>query len=332
MRPRLPKLDGARSKMPDVRAPDFLADVYYDLRDRRLLPLLALIVVATVAVPFLLGSDSEGPRIPAQASEGAPVVAGPNGASLTVVEATPGLRDYRKRLHGTPTDPFVQKYTGVPAQSRLKSVGGDSDVSGSSGGKSSTGAESPSSTEGDGAPDDSSGSAPSGGSPSGDGDKKGGGKAKGNGKAKSPRLFTFVVDVQISRSEATPDGSRKMSEPKVHKKVRPLTQLPGRKAPVVTTMGLNLHTGKVLFLVSNDVKSLDGEFKCVARAPTKLCELLEVEAGFPFEVVYGPNDVHYRFKVTNVGVAWAGRVGDKRSSKADLEADYGPILPQSFSK
>ena len=38
--------------------PPFLVDLYYDLRDRRLLPLLALVLVAIVAVPFLLGGGS----------------------------------------------------------------------------------------------------------------------------------------------------------------------------------------------------------------------------------------------------------------------------------
>ena len=38
-----------------LQAPDFLSDLYYDLRERRLLPVILLVVVAIVAVPFLLG-------------------------------------------------------------------------------------------------------------------------------------------------------------------------------------------------------------------------------------------------------------------------------------
>ena len=45
--------------MPELKVPPFLIDLYYDLRDRRLLPLVALVVVAIVAVPFLLGGGSE---------------------------------------------------------------------------------------------------------------------------------------------------------------------------------------------------------------------------------------------------------------------------------
>ncbi len=51
-RPKGPEL-----KMPEPKAPAFLADLYYDLRDRRLLPLLALVVVAIAATPFLLGQE-----------------------------------------------------------------------------------------------------------------------------------------------------------------------------------------------------------------------------------------------------------------------------------
>ena len=45
--------------MPELKVPDFLRDLYYDLRDRRLLPLVALVIVAIVAVPFLLGGGSK---------------------------------------------------------------------------------------------------------------------------------------------------------------------------------------------------------------------------------------------------------------------------------
>ena len=50
--------------MPELKTPDFLSDLYYDLRDRRLLPVVALVIVAIAAVPFLLGGDSEEPYVP----------------------------------------------------------------------------------------------------------------------------------------------------------------------------------------------------------------------------------------------------------------------------
>ena len=104
---------GPELKMPELKVPPFLVDLYWDLRDRRLLPLVVLVVVAIVAVPFLLGGGSEE----ADAAAGRRRCGGLESpaierAKLTVVEAKPGLRDYRKRLADRrPTDPFKQRYT-----------------------------------------------------------------------------------------------------------------------------------------------------------------------------------------------------------------------------
>lgn len=315
---------GSKLKAPELKAPDFLVDFYYDLRDRRLLPLIALVVVAIAAVPFLLGGDGEGSRVapPPEAAGG--VAGAPGGERLTVVESTPGLRDYRKRLHGTPTNPFVQRYTGVPSTSQLKSTGAGGEGEASSGGEPVTSTESPSGAEADG------GSSPG---SSGSSPPASGGDGSGDGKPKEPHLYEFVVDVQISHTETSDDGLQKMGEPTVRRKVRPLTQLPGKKAPVVTTMGINLHNGKVMFLVSDEVRSLGGEFDCVGRTPDGICELLEVETGFPVELIYGSNKVRYKIKPVKIDVVRAGSVGDKRSSQAEaaLEAQYG-VSFQNFSK
>ncbi len=55
-------------------------------------------LVAIAAVPFLLGDDSEQLRVRRPAGAEAPRQ--PPALELTVVESTPGLRDYRKRLRG----------------------------------------------------------------------------------------------------------------------------------------------------------------------------------------------------------------------------------------
>ena len=51
---------------------DMLKDLYRDLRDRRLLPVVIALAVAIVAVPFLLGGGSEPvpPTAPAAATSG----------------------------------------------------------------------------------------------------------------------------------------------------------------------------------------------------------------------------------------------------------------------
>jgi hypothetical protein len=318
------KLKGPELKMPELKVPDFLADLYYDLRDRRLLPLVALAVVAIAAVPFLLGGEVERPTLP---PPGAAALGSPGEektSKLTVVEATPGLRDYRKRLRGrVATDPFVQQYT--------EPVGGSSSGEGSSasGSSSSISEESVTTESSSTAVEVETGGGSSGGSHGGSSSNGSGGSPPGSGQTEGVRLFEFVLDVQISHAEATADGNQKMGDPEVRHHVRSLTQLPGKKAPVVTSMSINLHTGKVVWLVSNDVQSLNGEFDCVARTPSGTCELLEIEPGFPLELVYGPNKVLYRIKVTNIDTVWAGKAGDQRSSRADFAVPSGtaPSMP-----
>jgi hypothetical protein len=308
-KPKRPEL-----KMPEVKVPAFLADLYYDLRDRRLLPLIALVVVAIAAVPFLLGGGSEEVNVPAPGGGAAAIGPAPAKASrLTVVEATPGLRDYHTRLGDrSPTNPFKQRYTSLPGSAQVQSA--ETTTDGGAGG-SSTGTVNESTTT---APEGSSaGSGTSGGADGG----SGGG---GNGGGAETRLIEFVFDVQVSHTQKTADGGQKMSEPEVRRRVPTLAQLPGKKTAVVTVAGINLHNGKVWFLVSDDVSSLDGDFTCVTRTPGGLCELVEVEVGFPLELAYeagedGSDEVRYRIKVTKIDAVWAGEVGDEsRSSRASF--------------
>lgn len=325
------RLKGPELKMPELKTPDFLTDLYYDLRDRRLLPFVALALVAIAAVPFLLGGKSEEETVPD--SDGALSALGAEKTSqLTVVEATPGLRDYRKRLgHRSSTDPFVQRYTGLPASAQ---IGG-----GGSGGEASavTVTETTATTEatqvGEGGSRGSSDGGSGGSNGGGSGSSGGGSQSGGSGGGAPPqpqgsgglRIIEYVYDLQISHTEIGADGSRKMSEPEVRHHVKTLAQLPSPKVPVATIGGVNFHTGEIYFLVADEVQSLDGDFRCVTRAPGELCELLEIQPGFPLELTYGPNKILYRIKVTGIDAVWAGKPGDKRSTRASF-------VGQNFSK
>jgi hypothetical protein len=105
--PEFKKPDLSRGRLkagPELRVPDFLADLYYDLRDRRLLPLVALLVVAIVAAPILIGGSTKDDAVPPVASG-----AGPTGdqASFSVVPAAEELQAYKKRLgHRRTVNPF----------------------------------------------------------------------------------------------------------------------------------------------------------------------------------------------------------------------------------
>jgi hypothetical protein len=324
-----PELKMPELKKPDLKVPGRLADFYYDLRDRRLLPVLALVVVAIVATPILLGNKSEPVALPPAAS--AVLESAPGSTSkLTVVEATPGLREYRKRLKArSPSDPFVPQYTGAPGGGSASASGGSAE-----GGSSPSSTTFSETTESTTIEVETGGGGGSGGAGGNSGGGSGGGAPN---PQNGVRLFEFVFDVQISHAEPTPDGAQKMSAPLVRKQVKTLTQLPGKKTPVVTIGGYNLHNGKVFLLVSDEVRSLDGEFTCATRPPSGLCELVELEPGFPLELTYGPEKVAYRIKITDVGTVWTGKAGDKGSQASSSRSRFsGPVLGalpgHSFSK
>lgn len=301
---KLPKPDLKKPKMSTPKAPAFLTDLYYDLRDRRLLLPLALVLVAIAAVPFLLGSKPK--PVPAPAGGGIAAAVGPagGGSELTVVEAQPGLRDYHKRLkHRTPTDPFKQRFTGLPPSAQVETTQ-------SGGGSEGSGEGSVTVTEGATTEVTETGS---GGAPSGE-----------SGGGPPAQKYEFVIDAQIAHSEKTADGGEKMGEWEARHDVPVLTKLPGEKAPVVTLLGGNFRTEGIIFLVAHTVKSISGEFRCASR--TEVCELLEVAQGALLEYVYEPTGVRYAIKVTHAAVIPARKHSASRSSRAAfILAQAGPL-------
>lgn len=285
---------GPELKLPDMKqlkVPKFASDLYYDLHDRRLLPLVGFILVAIVATPFLLGgSDSEPVEAPPSALDGTDVA---QTSSLTVVEAHPGLRDYRRRLSGrTPTDPFKQRFTGSPAgtglpnkDAGLPSSGGSGESAGSESSGGGSSATPPSSTPVEPAPES--------GSPS-DGERDGDSGAPSD----NLRLFTFAVDVKVSSVRTKANGKKEKVEPEVREGVVPPTALPSPKAQVVTYMGISPKTRKPLFLISDDVDAIFGEGKCISGSES--CQLLEVDLGLPTTFVYGPTGARYKINVLKV--------------------------------
>jgi hypothetical protein len=271
--------------MPELKMPAFLVDLYWDLRDRHLLPLVGLVIVAIVAVPFLLsgGSGKESPApAPAETllSVPSPEAA---GSKLTVVEAKPGLRDYRKRLRADhPTDPFVQRYTSAVLKGTKL---GNGEGASSSTTSTSTTKESKTSNSGKTTTTEVK--------------TESGGHSPAPAGAPEPghlTLFAFAIDVKIVRTEG--GGAKPKSESNTRHKVMPTTPLPGEKAPVVTYMGVGPGAKKALLMVSNNVKSIFGEAKCLSGTDT--CQLLEVEPGFPETFVYGENAVRYKIDVLKI--------------------------------
>lgn len=291
---------GPELKVPNlkqVKVPKFASDLYYDLHDRRLLPLVALILVAIVAMPFLLGSDAEVGEEP-PASLGAVPTEGAQASKLTVVEAHPGLRDYRKRLSDrTPTDPFKQRFTGAAEGGQLPNVDSGLTDPGSSAGSGSGGS-------GGGEPtyipptDLPSEPVPQP-VPVAPGGTGGGEDEDGDGIPDGATLYTYVLDLEITKIRPKPNGGVEKTEPKLRNDIKAPQPLPGPKAPVVTYLGLGAkEPRKPLFLISPDVTAIYGEVECVAG--TDSCQLIALERDFPVTLVYGENDVRYKIKLLDI--------------------------------
>lgn len=286
------RLKGPELKMPDLKVPALVADLYYDLRDRRLLPLVALVLVAIVATPFLLGQGSEAEEaIPVpEAIQALKEAGGQRTSSLTVVEANPGLRDYRKRLRGRkPLDPF--RTFGKPSLKGAQ-LGGESEGEGGGSSGSSAPTTSTSTTTKQTTKESSTTTETN--NPPGAG-----------GKGEPPVVFfAFAIDVRIAK---TVNGVHQ--DPIVMQRVLPQTPLPDETTPVVTYMGParkgSKPTGKALLVVNNEVSSVEGDAKCVAG--DEMCQQLEVEPGFPVVLTYGVNEARYTITVLKIAPVTTGR-------------------------
>jgi hypothetical protein len=281
---------GPELKMPDLKQlkelkpPAFLADVYYDLRDRRLLPLVALVVVAIAAVPFLLGGDAEEPALPpageAVTAELEEEIAGSSG--LTVVKASPGLRDYRKRLRRhAPTDPFKQRYTSLPKGAKLTSTVESisvTEVGGGGGAGDVTVTEVDTTvTEGDGG-----GSSPP-------------AKRGGSGKADAPddldgrRLYGFRPDIRFGVA-----GSGDLAR----RDELPLGTLLPKKQPLVLFVGVTQNGKRAFFSVTRRVERVRGEGDCIGGK--RDCQLLSLQAGQAVDLLTETPGRAFRLKVMRI--------------------------------
>jgi hypothetical protein len=259
----MPSGRGSSGQGSNLKVPAFASDLYRDLRERRLLPLVGLLLVAIVAVPFLLGDsgeDEESGEAPAS-----PIASGSNAknAGQIVVAESGGLRDYRKRLgHRQASNPFKQQYTGSPAESS---------------GEGSTLEEGTSSSP---APEESTG-----------------GTSGGSSETRT-HYFTYTIDVRIV--PVSTNGVPSKTDPYVRRNLPRLTALPAKKTPALTFMEPSADEEKALMLVNSNVKGLFGEGVCVSGGET--CQLLELKKGLPETVVYGGNERVFRIELLKVNL------------------------------
>jgi hypothetical protein len=301
---------GPELKKPEVKVPQGLNDFYQDLRDRRLLPVMALIAVAIVAVPLLLGSGKKA-EVPASTTEAlaeASSSAVDKDSKLVVVRSTPGLRAYKKRLKGKPSDPFKQ---GFAAPAPVGESSGEREVELPS--VTTTTTEPPPSPVSPTPEPSPPVSTPSP-SPSPSPGPSSPPKHIENPSKANLTFYAWAINVKVTKQDGSASSSdtankkdkKSNDEGSVRKGVLPQTALPGDKAPVVTYMGASRKKpGRAVLLVSSNVKSVFGETSCANKAED-FCQLIEVEPGFPVTLVYGFNEVRYTINVLKLELVSLG--------------------------
>lgn len=297
---------GPELKMPEFKVPDFVADLFYDLHDRRLLAPIVLAIVAIVAVPFLLGGGSETPPAePAGVAALSTASQAGDPASLTVVEAKPGLRDYRKRLAARePTDPFKQRYT-APS---VKAEPGSTEGSSSSVSSTVTTGSSSSTT---GAVTDEPSSSPS--SPAASPPSGGGQTELPNGS----HLFGFRPDVRFGVA-----GSDELT---LYEELQLGRFLP-QKNPVLVFIGATQNGKRALFDVSPEVASVQGDGSCVGG--TDSCRILSMEEGEA--VTLRPDSGGQAFRLAVVSIRFVELDVPKKASSSSARPGAAG-LAQNFS-
>ena len=263
---------GPELKMPELKVPDFLLDVFYDLRERHLLPLVGLLIVALVAVPFVLGGGSSESEAESESAIATPSAAPPS-SSLVVAKSAPGLRDYRRRLeHEHATNPFIQKYSGEAGESK------------GTGAKTSTGSEEASTVTIESS--ETSTETGGGGAPT----EEGGEEPPADGRLK---YYSWAIDVRVT-PVSTGKGKDK-PQATVRHDLPDMTMLPSRDVPALTFIGVTKDEKRAVMLVSDKVTGLFGDGICVVG--TEACQLIALEPELPETVVYGADNRTYRIEL-----------------------------------
>ena len=258
LKPSSLKLSGPSS----VKIPEPIQDVYYDLKDRRLLPLVAILLVGIVAVPIALSDSSETNQIataPIAPAEGAKAT-----SSIVVSTAQPGLRDYHKRLqHLTPINPFRP----APSDATTAPVESEASPEGEGGG----GSESPA--------------------------ESGGGSNPETLPPGKVIYFTWAIDARyVPVTDA--HGKRATGKPFVRRDLPPFSMLPSESIPAFTYMGPTKDGEKAVVLVSDDVNAVFGDNFCAVG--TETCQLLVLEPNTPETVAWGKGEKTFRIELLKI--------------------------------
>ena len=265
--------------MKNVQTPQLLTDLYRDLRDRRLLVPALVLVVALIAVPVALSSSSATTAPPA------PAPAATAGGSEAEVATSPavlteelGVTNYRKRLEQVEgNNPFEQQFSLPEVTSKVQesSVTAPVTTGATTSGGGSTSTSEPTSVSS--SSPGGTASAPPSSEPSGD--------------APRLRMFVFQLDLRSGPRASEPQKARRDGDVPAQ-----------RDEAMLAFAGITQDMKHALFLVADDVSSVDGDGRCVP-GPNN-CKLLRLKVGDEAKLTYAPeSDRTYKLRLHGVDLA-----------------------------
>jgi hypothetical protein len=255
-----PNLKTPKVKAPKIKLPPAVGAMVDNLRERGLLPVAVVLVVAILAVPFLLSGGSQSP-----APNPKPAAAATAGALQTqqavVLANDPGIRDYKKRLNGPPKDPFKQQFAAPTSGGGNASTGVTQ-----TGGASSAG---------------TSGAPPSGGTPSGTSSGK-----PSSAPVPGAGVYYYAADMYVGVA------GKKM---KLWKNVKHGASLPNDNVRAAVFISVPIDKpGVAQFVISSAVVDIGGDGHCSLGSGG--CELIRLKVGDTMKLTYG-NGTTYAVKL-----------------------------------
>jgi hypothetical protein len=274
-----------------------LNNLYRDLRDRRLLLPAVALLVALVVVPVALSDSSTTTTATPPPSAATTGSQKPIATEPAVLAEQLGVTDYQKRLKQLQSkNPFERQYVDAPADTGSAASTASSAATSPSGATTTAGTSIPTSPGPPMAPPSTSNSsAPT--EPS---------------EPTEPTLYVFQVDVSIG---IPGDLSRR-------KHVKLGSFLPSEAKPMVAFIGATQDSKHALFVVSDDITSVDTDGRCVPGENN--CKLLRLKVGDEAKLLYAPEgDRTYKLRLHGIEIVKfdsdASAKHGKRASAFDAE-------------
>lgn len=304
-----------------VKAPKFLTDLYRDLRDQRLLPLVIVLLVAIPVVPFVLRSPT--PAFVPPPDDGG-LAAAVVDDSLVVVSAPAGIRRHGERFaQRKPRDPFVDP--NAPDASAEASSDSPVDRSSSGAGAgASLPAVDPDTPVSSGGGSGSAGGSAGGGNPTPPNSGSGSGSSQGKDVAK---LFRLKTTARFGRA-----GSGLLH---TFNDLPRMRGLPAEQ-PIAIFIGASDDAKRAVFSISSDASLVSGQGSCSSGRP-KDCQFLTLRPGRAVNIHDARRNVVWRLALVSIDlvetdVDASGKAGEPGSGNSGSAEAFSARLDRATAE